>query len=122
MQTIDTNPTVDVQTYQLLEELMGELGFEEVIQVFRDDTRSALKHIAQALQTGQTDVIHAICHRLKSSSKLIGAMHLAELVTRLESYPQNLDTSQAQWLLQQANESFAEVQDWLDKQQAKACL
>ncbi len=120
MNTVANPDAIDVQTYSLLQELMGDDGFQEIINVFREDTLRSVEHLAQAIQHEQSDVVGGICHRLKSSSKLVGALELADLVTELEHYRQHHDTARAQRIQTAIQQELERVIDWLDQQLVQA--
>ena len=109
------NSAIDIETFNLLKDLMDDEGFEEIIDFFCTDTDQALKNIRMAIKKGQVDYIECACHKLKSSSKLIGALRLAELSTKLEQVQQlNAATpGAADRLLQQLEQEFSLTRQWL---------
>ncbi|CAA6801195.1 MAG: Unknown protein [uncultured Thiotrichaceae bacterium] len=90
MSKLSINP-IDMDTYSQLEELMGDEGFQEIIDFFMLDTHKAMKSIPHAINHQHSDHVGAICHKLKSSCKLLGAFTMAELCGLLEAYKDNKD-------------------------------
>lgn len=104
---------VDADTYFMLQDIMGE-EFAELVGFFREDTEKALSTLQQAI-TNQ-DFIHVggICHKLKSSSQLVGALELAEIATALEDYKQHHNPTAANQQLVALASEYARVAAWLD--------
>lgn len=112
--TTNNSNVIDQETYSLLQDLMGEEGFQEIIEFFCSDTQQALGNLHKAINEEQADYVGGICHKLKSSSKLIGAFNMAQLSTELEQYSENKDTQLAAELLSRLNNEFQLVQHWIE--------
>lgn len=107
---------IDPDTYAQLEELMGEEGFQEVIDFFMSDTQQAIKNLPLAINKQQPDHVGAICHKLKSSCQLIGAFTMAELCRSLETYVENKDAAFARQVFLRLEAEFQRVEQQLEQQ------
>lgn len=107
-----TSP-VDEETYTQLFDIMAD-EFTELLDCFRDDANQAFPLLQQHINAGESEAVGAICHKLKSSSKLIGAFEMAEYARLLEDYKDNDNQDLARTHLQQLDEEYARVQEWLD--------
>ena len=105
---------INQETYGLLRDLMGEEGFEEIISFFCSDTQQAINNLQQAIAERRAEYVGGICHKLKSSSKLIGAYNMAELSTELESYTEHKDQAMAIDLLKRLESEFLLVTRWIE--------
>lgn len=113
-----TTSVIDKQVYNELQEIMAE-GFTELIEVFRADTLSALSRLEQSVAQADAVQVGCICHKLKSSSKLIGAFKMAEWASLLETYKDDHDPMRASRHLQALQAEYLQVKAWLDTDQAK---
>lgn len=107
---------IEKQTFILLQELMGDKDLAEIIGLFRTDSQQSIQQLGKAIHTRQATVISGICHNLKSSCRLLGAMQLASLVADLEDFPVETNQQQAIQLQQQIEAEFIRVIQWLDQQ------
>lgn len=112
MATIMTTP-VDEEVYSQLLDIMAD-EFVELLDCFRDDANQAFPVLQQHIEAAESDAVGAICHKLKSSSKLIGALEMAEFARSLEDYKDDHNQDLARTHLQQLREEYARVQNWLD--------
>jgi HPt (histidine-containing phosphotransfer) domain-containing protein len=113
-----TTFVIDKQVYNELQEIMAE-GFTELIEVFRADTLSALNRLEQSVAQADAVQVGCICHKLKSSSKLIGAFKMAEWASLLETYKDDHDQMRANRHLQALQAEYLQVKAWLDADQAQ---
>ena len=109
------NNIIDHETYHLLKDLMGEEGFDEIISFFCSDTQQAINNLQQAIAEQRAEYVGGICHKLKSSSKLIGAYNMAELSTELESYTEHRNQAKAINLLGRLESEFSLVKKWIER-------
>lgn len=116
--TTMTHTPVDEETYSQLQEIMAD-EFAELIGLFTTDTEQCLITLKQCVATQDSPQVGALCHKLKSSSKLIGAFRLAEFAHLLEDYRENNDHQAAAFHLSQLQAEYTQVLEWL-KQQAIA--
>ncbi|UJS23705.1 Hpt domain-containing protein [Thiothrix winogradskyi] len=114
-----THSPIDAATYAELQEIMAD-EFGEIVEFFISDTESALEILQQCVDTQDSAQVGTICHKLKSSSKILGAFTLAELTRLLEEYKDHQDQPSASAHLIQLREEFAQVLDWLKQQAAIA--
>lgn len=115
MSKLSINP-IDSHTYSELEELMGDEGFQEVIDFFMFDTGKAMKNIPIAISQQRSDHVGAICHKLKSSCSLIGAFTMAELCNLLEAYEENKDDLFANQAFLKLEAEFQRVEQQLKEE------
>ncbi len=112
MTTMTPSP-VDEETYSQLLEIMAD-EFAELVDCFRDDADQVIPQLQQHVADADSEAVGCVCHKLKSSSKLIGAFGMAEFARLLEDYKTHQDQQQAATHLQHLNEEYARVKDWLD--------
>ncbi len=113
MTTMITSP-VDEETYSQLLEIMAD-EFAELVDCFRKDADLAVPVLQQHIEVADSEAVGAICHKLKSSSKLIGAFKMAEFARLLEDYKISQDQQLARNHLQQLREEYTRVKEWLDE-------
>lgn len=118
MTTMITSP-VDEETYTQLLEIMAD-EFTELVECFRADADQVLPLLQQHIEDADSDAVGVICHKLKSSSKLVGAFEMAEFARLLETYKGNQNQQLARTHLQHLRNEYARVQQWLDAH-AVAC-
>ncbi|MFZ1343402.1 Hpt domain-containing protein [Thiothrix eikelboomii] len=111
-----TTSVIDKQVYNELQDIMAE-GFTELVEVFRADTVSALSRLEHCVAQADAIQVGCICHKLKSSSKLIGAFKMAEWASLLETYKDDHNQARAQGHLQALLAEYAQVKAWLDADQ-----
>lgn len=108
-----TTCAIDKEVYSELQDIMDE-GFAELIAVFRADTVLALSQLEHYVAQADPVQVGCICHKLKSSSKLIGAFKMAEWASLLETYKDDHDQTRAKQHLQALLTESALVKAWLD--------
>lgn len=113
------NSPVDEETYSMLQEIMAD-EFDELVECFRLDTEQAVATLQECVDTRNSEHVGAICHKLKSSSKLIGALELAEFARLLENYKYDQNHQEALAHLHKLRSEFARVMDWLSNQHIQA--
>lgn len=115
MMTTMIKSPVDTETFGQLQEIMAD-EFAELIEFFTSDTQECLIALKQGVETQDSAQVGAICHKLKSSSKLVGAFELAEFAHLLEDYRENNDQQTAIIHLSHLQAEFTDVLEWLNKQ------
>ncbi|WML91461.1 Hpt domain-containing protein [Thiothrix lacustris] len=113
--TTTTNTPVDAETYIMLQEIMAD-EFAELVEFFITDTDQCIITLKQSVEIHDSAQVGAICHKLKSSSKLIGAFELAELAHLLEDYRENNDQQAAAVYLEKLQAEHSKVLEWLKQQ------
>ncbi len=72
--------------YNAIDELEGdEEIYQEVLEVYLEDTPDIIDRIQQAYSAGDCDSLSMEAHSLKSSSRAIGGIHLSNLAAKLEA-------------------------------------
>jgi HPt (histidine-containing phosphotransfer) domain-containing protein len=84
-----TNPPVGVDS-SVLADLMAEVGgFDtgggDLIAVYLEDADQRMVELRAAVDADDSTVIAQAAHGLRSSSALVGALRLSELLTRCET-------------------------------------
>lgn len=111
-----TNHVIDEATYTELQDIMAD-EFAELVDFFRKDAVASLDSLKQCVPAADAAQTGSICHKLKSSSKLIGAWNMAELARLLEEFKDNHDQVLASELLLKLEAEYAQVAQWLDDHQ-----
>lgn len=104
---------VDEETYTTLQEIMGD-EFAELVNFFREDAEQALATLPHAIDTANGIDVGGICHKLKSSSRLIGAMEMAEFARLLEEYKRHQNQQLARTHLNALAHEYSRVLAWLE--------
>lgn len=108
---------IHAATYTELQEIMAD-EFAEIIEFFITDTESSLALLQHCVDIQDSTQVGALCHKLKSSSKIIGAFELAEITRLLEEYKDHRDQSTASLHVMQMREEFSRALVWLKQQPA----
>ena len=107
------NAPVDVN---VLKALVGD--DEEIIRDFLHDFRISAAKIAAELRTacaaGQAAAAGALAHKLKSSSRSVGALALGELCAAMEQAGKAGDTATLAVLLPKFEQELASVESFLE--------
>jgi HPt (histidine-containing phosphotransfer) domain-containing protein len=113
------NSPVDEETYTQLQEIMAD-EFAELVEFFINDTEQALVALQRCVETQDSVQVGTICHKLKSSCKLIGAFELAEFTHLLEDYREHNNLQVATEHLNSLHTEYPKVLAWLNKQSTTA--
>ena len=108
----DSEQILDLHVIEALRELGGEEEpelFQELVQMFLDDTPSRLEGLLSALEAGDATGLERTAHALKSSCGNLGAKRLAKLCFEIESAGRAGDIEAARPLVGRSNEEFAAV-------------
>lgn len=82
----------DDHVFQKLAESLEDV-FPEIIDVFFQETESAIHNIETKIHQQKWDEIKDIAHKIKSSSKTFGAMGLAKILEQMENQ-ESIDSQQ----------------------------
>ncbi len=85
----EVSPSVDLHIFRQLQEVLGDEGVQEVVQVFLDILPSRLLAIQEALSTQNAEGVHLVTHPLKSPSRQLGAIRFSEFATELDTLTRN---------------------------------
>ncbi|WDF70883.1 hybrid sensor histidine kinase/response regulator [Novosphingobium sp. KACC 22771] len=80
---VDSGPILDLSIYHNLRETMS--SFAMLVKLYRTDTRDYLNDIADAMALGDLEGAVLPAHTIKSSSRIIGAMAMADLAGQMET-------------------------------------
>jgi HPt (histidine-containing phosphotransfer) domain-containing protein len=78
------NRVLDYQ-YALAELEGDEEIYQEVLEIYLEDTPDIIGRIQQAYSAGDSDSVSLEAHSLKSSSRTIGGIQLSDLAAKLEA-------------------------------------
>jgi histidine phosphotransfer protein HptB len=79
-----TEPTIDVATFEALQQSAGADFVKELVDTFLGEAPQMLKTLRQAQTDKNVDVFRRTAHSLKSNSNTFGATKLAHLSRELE--------------------------------------
>jgi len=102
---------------QALEALIGddEQMIREFLQDFRDNATQTADQLRTAYRDKQSASVGSIAHKLKSSSRSVGAMKLGEVCEALEHAGKNNDRDKLDELMPQFEAALASVDDYLSR-------
>ncbi|GKS68619.1 PAS domain S-box-containing protein [Nitrosomonas sp. PY1] len=105
----------------VLEELVGNdpAMIQEMLLDFRASAEKIAIELRAAFQSGQFATVGALAHKLKSSSRSVGALALGELCAALEQAGKNNDVEELAALLPRFDAQMIEVKTYLDTLYAK---
>ena len=113
--TATPSPTVPVDI-QILKELIGDdlEMIRELLQEYRVNAATTTKDLHAAFQAGQWTIVGSTAHKLKSSSRSVGAMALGELCAKVEQAGKANDAKTLETLLPAFDEEMAKVEAHLE--------
>ena len=105
----------------VLEELVGDdpATIEDMLQDYQASLEKAASELRQAYQSGQYPTVGSIAHKLKSSSRSVGALELGELCADMEQAGKNNDTQALALLLPRFDVELAKVETYLTTRKMK---
>ena len=113
MDSCSDEPLLDMAVIAMLKELGGadepEL-FEELVELFIEDSRHHLEELAEALRSGDSARLERTAHTLKSSSANIGARSLSRLCGQIEQLGRACRPCEAAALVSMAGREYAKVE------------
>jgi two-component system, sensor histidine kinase and response regulator len=107
-----TEVPVDIQ---VLKDLVGDDAemIKDLLQEYRDNSAATTKALHAAFQAGQWSTVGSTAHKLKSSSRSVGAMALGELCAKLEQAGKANDAKTLESLLPDFDKEMAKVEAFL---------
>jgi two-component system sensor histidine kinase/response regulator len=101
---------------QVLEQLVGDdpAVISEFLRDFRTSSRKAAADLRAACTTGQAETAGAIAHKLKSSSRSVGALPLGEICAQMEQAGRTGDVGRLNELLPSFESELATVDKQID--------
>jgi two-component system, sensor histidine kinase and response regulator len=113
--TVAPSTTVPVDI-QILKELIGDDSemIRELLQEYRANAVTTTKDLHAAFQAGQWEIVGSTAHKLKSSSRSIGAMVFGELCAKIEQAGKSNDVKTLEALLPAFDEEMARVEAYLE--------
>ncbi|MCP5242085.1 MAG: response regulator, partial [Burkholderiales bacterium] len=104
---------VDVR---VLEELIGDdqETIQEMLRDFRENAAQIAATLRSAYQTGQLVEVGSTAHKLKSSSRSVGALKLGELCAEMEKAGKGSDQKSLDVLLPEFDVELRRVEAYLD--------
>lgn len=104
--------TLDREVIRSLKELGGDDDpglFEELVNLFLDDTPPRIQELNSALTSGDAHRLERAAHALKSSTANLGAMALSELFREIEQAGKRADLTGAQGLVTSSEQEYSRV-------------
>ncbi|MBC8211965.1 MAG: EAL domain-containing protein [Gammaproteobacteria bacterium] len=86
-------------------------------QLFVDTTPGIILSVQQAQQMHSCDQVRDACHKLKSSSRAIGAIRMATLCQQLETASTSQDWKLMDQIIPKVSQAFADVERYVSLQQ-----
>ena len=77
-------PTIDVATFEALEETTGADFARELVDTFLDEAPAMLNDLHEAMASNDADKFRRAAHSLKSNSLTFGALTLGAMARELE--------------------------------------
>ena len=115
--TLTATPSTAVPVdIQILKELIGDDSemIRELLQEYRVNAVTITKDLHAAFQAGQWTIVGSTAHKLKSSSRSIGAMAFGELCAKIEQAGKANDAKTLEALLPAFDEEMARVEAYLE--------
>jgi PAS domain S-box-containing protein len=113
----DAEPPADEQAInpQALKDVFGDdhETFCEILGDFVDPATSNVKEITDAAEAGDCEGVGAAAHKLKSSSRAVGAEHLGTLCALMEQAGKSGEREKIAELTPKISEALAEVLDYI---------
>ena len=109
----DNHDVLDLDVIATLKELGGDDDpglFEELVQLFLDDTPPRLRALVEAVASGDGSELESAAHALKSSAANLGAIGLSELFKKIEMAGKQNDIATARPLVEQSSVEFQRVE------------
>ncbi len=104
-----TGEPLDAPTYESLRLALGA-GFVGVVEVYLEDGRKRVADIRAALESGDSTGLVRAAHTLKSASRYLGVLPLAELCFVIEHAAESGDTTTAQSVAALIQPAFARAE------------
>ncbi len=101
---------------QILKELVGDDAemIRELLQEYRVNSAVITKDLHAAFQAGQWTTVGSTAHKLKSSSRSVGAIVLGELCAKLEQAGKAKEAKTLKSLLPVFDKEMAKVEAFLE--------
>ncbi|MDH5479237.1 MAG: ATP-binding protein [Nitrosomonas sp.] len=114
--TAETDTTIIPVNIHVLEEFIGDdpVTIKEMLHEFRTDAEKTTTELHAAYQAKQFTTVGSIAHKLKSSSRSVGALVLGELCAEIELAGKNNDSQALTNLLPRFNAEIIAVEEYLD--------
>ena len=100
----------------ILEKLVGDDPeiIKEMLQDYQISAAKTAAELRTAYQAGQPTTVGSVAHKLKSSSRSVGALKLGELCAEMEQAGKANDQKTLDSLLPQFDAEFKQVEDYLE--------
>lgn len=110
------NRVLDYQ-YALAELEGDEEIYQEVLEIYLEDTPELIIRIQQAYSNGDIDSLLLEAHSLKSSSRAIGGIRLSDIAARLEADSRDGNLENVPDLISQIDRGFGDLLGAIDEEQ-----
>ncbi|HED66668.1 MAG TPA: response regulator, partial [Planctomycetes bacterium] len=115
----DEGLVLDMETIQSLRDLSGDDEpslFEELVQIFLEDTPIRMADLEKAFEGADPDSLSGAAHALKSSAANLGALRLAEMFKKLEAAGREKQLESVESLIQNVRSEYQRVQEALEEE------
>ncbi|MBF0266398.1 MAG: EAL domain-containing protein, partial [Gammaproteobacteria bacterium] len=91
-------PEAPIFDQEALKQFVGNdlSGQEKLLSIYLANSKDSMRELELVIQTGDYEQIAAISHKLKSSSKAVGAEQLYQVLVKLEQFAKEKDSIQIQ--------------------------
>lgn len=115
--TDDVKATAAVVDSGVLRKLIGDdpAAIKELLLEFRSDAGKIAVEMLAAYQAGQFTTVGSLAHKLKSSSRSVGALALGNVCAEIEQAGKNNDAKALAELMPQFNTEMAVVRTYLER-------
>jgi HPt (histidine-containing phosphotransfer) domain-containing protein len=102
--------TIDLTILEDLERMAGSAGFDHLIALFLDESRTRIQLLGEAAAGSSIDDAILLCHRIKGASGGFGAARLSELAASLHRQLRSGDVDTLPAKVRQIEAEFAVVE------------
>lgn len=102
-------------------ERLRRQGGDKLIRVlthsFLNRTPERLAESRQSLESGDIEAVYIMMHNLKSSARLIGALHMGSLCRQAEKLAQEKNATALKTTFEELSAEFEAVRPWIEEMQ-----
>ena len=103
---VDADPIVNLRTFEVLVEEIGDDAAHEFLNLFITDTEDRLKMLRHLSFDAARETIEIEAHSLKSAAGTFGLQHVSQIARRLERECRNIDEDEYCAILDQLEAAF----------------
>ncbi len=99
----------------LLEEMDDNEYISEILTIFLNNTPAELQELQEAYVSKQFDTVYKLAHKLRSSTQLLKANHLENILIKIEENAKAENGVSLANLINQANEAYKKIETALQE-------